>query len=62
MNEVMNQSMNNYIDMVRNHKEVAFLEGAKAMRDVYLGGTKGHWEPVPENPYKIKGEKKDGNI
>ena len=47
-----------YMDMVRNHKEVAFLEGAKAMRDVYLGGTHGHWEPVPDNPYQRKGVKK----
>ena len=57
------ENMENYIDMVRNHKEKAFDEGMEAMWNIAYanGGTS---KEFPENPYKIKEEKggKDGNI
>lgn len=50
------ENMENYIDMVRNHKEKAFDEGMEAMWNIVYanGGTS---KEFPENPYKIKEEK-----
>lgn len=45
--------MENYIDMVRNHKEKAFQEGMEKLLNILIKNP-GKDLHLPENPYKIK--------
>lgn len=63
MNKEASNSLNNYIDMVRNHKEKAFDEGMEALLSVIKESSKNGTGDfgLPENPYKIKEKKGENN-
>ena len=51
-------SSTSYIDMVRNHREKAFDEGAEEMRSLYIADRKGG-HILPSNPYRIEEKEKE---
>ena len=55
MNPEEIEEMEGYMDVVRNHRERAFDEGAREMNKLhFLAGT--HPLTLPDNPYRIKKE------